>query len=370
MLLVDTMDSFLNNAFIAFTHYEDDGVPKYNEDMIQFLKKLLDNKFIVALLLFLAAWFLYKIRLVIVILFLSFIIMSAMTPLARFFHKRTIPWTLSVIIPYFLVLFIIALLLALIVPAVTTQVGDLAQNLPGYINAVGNFIGTVGGPNISSAVVSNISDSVTNVLNNIFSITGIIFEFILAVFTVVIVSFYLTLDRDRVFSIIAELFSKERKEKIFSILHDVEQKMGVWLRSQILISFIVGTLIWIVLLIIGIDYAASLAVFAGIMEIIPYVGPIIAAVPAVAIALSDSIAKAVVVIAAYLLIQLLESYIIVPQVMKRNIYLHPVVVIMGIVTGGILWGLIGALLAVPIISIFVLSLNRAFPQLKRALSNS
>lgn len=128
----------------------------------------------------------------------------------------------------------------------------------------------------------------------------------------------------------------------------IEEKLGAWLRGQLFLSIIIGLVSYIGLLIFNIPYALPLALLAGVMEIIPVIGPIISAIPAVLIALTISPILALGVAAMYFVIQQLENHLIVPQVMKRAVGLNPLVVILAIAIGSRILGFAGALLAVPL----------------------
>ena len=132
--------------------------------------------------------------------------------------------------------------------------------------------------------------------------------------------------------------------------------MGMWLRGQLFLSFIVGLLVYIGLLILGVKYALVLALIAAILEIIPFIGPTIAAIPAILVGLTDSWIKALVVVILYFVVQQLENHIIVPKVMQKAVGLNPIVVIIVIMVGAKLGGIVGALIAVPVaaaIGVFV-----------------
>ena len=121
----------------------------------------------------------------------------------------------------------------------------------------------------------------------------------------------------------------------------------MWLRGQLILVLIIGALSFIGLTILQVKYALVLAMIAGISELIPYVGPIIGAIPAVFLASSQSLFKAGLVIILYVVIQQLENQIIVPKVMQRSVGLSPLVIIIVMLIGARLAGVVGLLLAVP-----------------------
>ena len=132
------------------------------------------------------------------------------------------------------------------------------------------------------------------------------------------------------------------------IMIRIEEKLGSWLRGQIVLSFIIGGLVYIALAIPGVPFALPLAIIAGILEVVPVIGPIISAIPAILIAFTSSPILAAYVAIAFFVIQQLENSLIVPQVMNKAVGLNPLIVILAVAIGGKLLGISGALLAVPI----------------------
>jgi len=130
----------------------------------------------------------------------------------------------------------------------------------------------------------------------------------------------------------------------------VEDKLGAWLRGQIVLSLAIGVITWFVLTILGIPFALPLAILAGFLEIIPTIGPIIAAIPAVIVAFAISPFMGLVVMLAYVGIQVAENNILVPKIMQKAVGLNPVVILVAILIGANLMGIIGALLSIPLVS--------------------
>ena len=138
------------------------------------------------------------------------------------------------------------------------------------------------------------------------------------------------------------------EERVRNLTVQIEEKLGGWFRGQLFLSLVIGVLSFIGLSILGISYALPLAVIAGVMEVIPVIGPIISAIPPILIALTISPILGLGVAIMYFVIQQLENHLLVPQVMKRAVGLNPLVVILTIAVGSRLLGFAGALLAVPI----------------------
>jgi predicted PurR-regulated permease PerM len=161
-------------------------------------------------------------------------------------------------------------------------------------------------------------------------------------------SYYLLLEHDKIQEKLTLFFPKNSRKMIHNMFQKVEVKLGAWLRGQLLLMLIVGLISLVGLNLLQINFSVSLAIIAGILEIIPIVGPIIATIPAVLVGVTQSGWHAVAVIILYIFIQQLEQSLFVPRVMKSAVGLDPLVVILAIMIGGRLGGTLGALLAIPV----------------------
>lgn len=310
------------------------------------IKYLLHNQILAALLILAAGWLLLEIRGVLIAIFVSYILMAAVSPYVEFLEERRVPKIIAVIIPYIITLAFIFMLIIALLPFFISQIQLLVERLPGYING---DIQVFGMSNINSIVASEVE----NLGRNAFSITSRFFGGVVSAVSVIAISFYLLLYKDSAIRSFVSLFPKREQEKVGKALKHSEEKLGSWLRGQIVLSGFIGVITWVVLTVLGVEFALPLAVIAGLLEIVPTIGPILSAVPAVIVALSISPILALVVIVAYFLIQLFENNILVPRVMEKAVGLNPIVIILGIIIGGKLLGIAGALLAIPFISLLI-----------------
>jgi predicted PurR-regulated permease PerM len=144
--------------------------------------------------------------------------------------------------------------------------------------------------------------------------------------------------------------SKDKRDDIERTMEEINHNLSQWILGQIMISITIGVGAFIAYSLIKLPFALPLAVLAGLLEFVPNLGPTLAAIPAILVALTVSPATVLFTVIAGMLIQTLENNLVVPMIMKRAVQLHPLIVIVGIVTGHALAGLIGAILAVPIIT--------------------
>lgn len=295
-------------------------------------------------------YFLYYIRFILTLLFLSFIIMVALNPIVRKFERRLrLSRVLSIVIVYFLVLAVIAGLLGLLIPPLVSQMQQLVGllSLPWLQDELKNFTFTI-------SELGAILERVGSSLGMIFSIVTSTFSGIFTVFTLLVMSFYLMIDRHNLHLKIG-WFTKDKKHIVAAkqFLTSLEEQLGGWVRGQIILSLVIGTVIYASLSLLSIEYALPLALLAAFLEILPNLGPTIASVPAIIIAwvtMGPAMAGAIVLL--YIVVQQLENNFLVPKVMKDNADVSPLISIVSILIGLQVGGVVGALLAVPTYIVF------------------
>lgn len=303
----------------------------------------ISHKTIIFITLFiLSLWIIYLIRDLLIILFVAIIFVSALSPSVNFFVRLKLPKVLSIAMTYVIIISVLTGFLIIIIPPLVEQSNRLIATSPPLITQFFSVI------NIDKSLLSS---ELTALSKNLFSITLSLFDNLLAIVFLLVITFYMLLEKNNLESRIASLF-KNREEQVKRSIVKIEEKLGAWLQGQLILSLLVGILAYIGLTILNIPYALPLALIAGVMEVVPVIGPIISAIPAIFIALTISPLLSVIVAATYLIIQQLENSLIVPQVMKRAVGLNPLIVILAIAIGSRLLGISGALLAVPIAVVF------------------
>ncbi len=313
-----------------------------------FFKFLLKNQFIAGLLFIAILWILFTLRGILLAFFISYIIMAALSPMVDWLRHQKIPKTIAVVITFFTVVALVVLLILPLVPFFITQIQQLLKSFPLYLDQAASVVGV----NLDIRGVSQIISPQT-LGNNAFALAGGVFGGVFSVITILAVSFYLLMDYDHLKSSIASIFPKKYQDEVTSLVTQINEKLGAWLRGQIVLSLVIGSFTWILLMFLHLPFALPLAVLAGLLEIVPTIGPILAAIPAVIVALTISPNMALVVIIAYIIVQMLENNLLVPRIMQRAVGLNPIAVIIGIIVGGQLLGVMGALLSVPFISLLV-----------------
>jgi len=168
------------------------------------------------------------------------------------------------------------------------------------------------------------------------------------------------LEWPKIVSLVSSLFSGKEEKRIKKLLNDIEAGLGAWVRGEIILMIIVGMLSFVGLTLLQVPYALSLAVWAGLLEIVPIIGPILSAVPAVLVALLVSPVLAVAVVALYFIVQQLENHLIVPNVMRRAVGVNPLITILTLMVGAKLAGISGAVLSVPLVVLLKIILKDIF----------
>ncbi len=286
----------------------------------------------------LGLWIIYLIKDLLIILFVAIILMSALEPLVNFFTKLKLPRSLGIVLTYIIIIAIISAILAAVLPPLIEQSSKLIVTLPPLLSQIFNIA------HIDKGVFQS---QLTSLSANAFSITLSVFDNFLTIIFLLVITFYLLLEHNNLENRISTLFIGQ-EEKVRRLTSQIQEKLGSWFRGQLILSLIIGVFSYIGLIILNVPYALPLSLMAGIMEVIPVIGPIISSIPAIMVALTISPLLALGVTVMYFVIQQLENNLIVPQVMKKAVGLNPLVVILTIAVGSRLLGFAGALLAVPI----------------------
>lgn len=290
----------------------------------------------------LGLWLLYYLRTIIFELFIAFLLMTMMEPLVTFFEKIKIPRILSIALTYVIVIGIFGGTVALIAPTLAQQTTNFINALPSYLSNIG--IDTSNG-NLSSELINQLGNVSGKVLNFTFSV----FSNVLSVLTVLAFTFYLLLTHNNFLGQIELWFGEERGRKIGKIATAIEERLGKWVRGQLLLMLSVGLGTYLGLLLIKVPYALPLAILAGLFEIVPILGPVIAAIPAALIGFGISPLTGIGVIALSFLVNQLENYILVPKIMQKSTGISPLLVLIAIATGAKLAGVVGVIMAVPFV---------------------
>lgn len=322
--------------------------------------------FFKAIVIVVALLFLYLIRDLLLMIVVAIVIASAIDSWIDWLQKKRVPRWLSVMITFVIMIGIIVAIFSLLIPPIVEQSQQLASVLPDYIRTVVDQVSAVRDV-VGEQAFDNMFTSLSSIDNPIsgdsFSVFGTISGILGVVFSIVIVfvlSFYFTVQEGSLKKFVRSLVPMKHRPYVQSLVGRVQKQIGYWLRGQIVLGLIVGIMLYIGLSLLGVKYALLLAILGGLLEIVPYIGPIISAVPAVFLAFTQRPLLALFVLLLYIVVQQLENHIIVPKVMQRVIGLNPLVTIIVILVGVKLAGILGGILAVPIATAIQVFLSDIF----------
>ena len=301
------------------------------------------------------AWFLFAIRDVLLLLFLAIIVSSAVQPIVDRLERKKIPRTVStafIYVAFFTILFwgmkiifpILAEEMKEMGVVLGSYLGSLAKIFQGYSDNINNWNFVEQFSNLNNTT----SGKVTQLGVNIFSNTVGVFTGLFKTMIVASLSFYMVVKEDGAWGFVKNVVPKKYEEYAIGLIQRIQHQVGRWMIGQLILAGIIFLLEYIVLLILNVPLALTLALLGGILEIVPYIGPTLSVIPAMLIGLTVSPWVAVIILIAYILIQQLENHIIVPLLMKKAVGLNPVVIILVLLIGGKLAGIAGLILAVPL----------------------
>jgi len=274
--------------------------------------------------------------------------MSALSPIVDRLQKLKIPRGLAILIIYILIWAAISYGIASLVPPLVEQSSKFISRLPQDISSI-----TQGRLDLS------IFDSRLNALpEQILKIAVSAFTNVAALFTFMVIVFYLIMERKNLHKYLVFLFGQNDAEKrAENLIKKLEVKLGSWMRGQLALMLIVGLMSYFGLTFLGVEFAIPLAFISGLLEIIPNIGPTLSMVPAILVALGTSPVMALAVFALYFLIQQLENSLIVPKVMSKAVGLSPLVIIIALLVGFKVAGIAGAVLSVPSVLFIEIIIN-------------
>ena len=302
---------------------------------------------------------LYLLLDVLMILFLALIISSALDAPISFLEKRKIPRILGAIMIFVAVAALFGVLLYTVIPAAVLEFNSLYNSvLKNYLNiphleSMETFSSLPSIEKIESSLENFAGVFLKGAGSSLVNIVGAVFGGIVSIIAVFILSFYLAVSKYGVEKFLKFVLPVRYEEYVIEIYEHIKSKIGLWLQGQLVLSLIVGILVFLGLLFLGVKYSLIFGILAGILEMVPFVGPVFVGALAALIGFSESFTLGISVIAFFIVIQQLENHLLVPLVMKYTVGLHPVVVVVAFLAGAKLAGFVGILLAIPIAVIIV-----------------
>jgi predicted PurR-regulated permease PerM len=280
------------------------------------------------------------------LLFLAMTLAATLSPIVGRLNRH-MPRVLAVILVYAALLLALGGIIGVAIPAAASQVGQLSSRLPDLIDQAQQFLAQV--PGLDTATFRNaLTGMIGNVGSAAVSVPAAISTSLIDAGLVVFLSLYWLILVPNINAFFFSLFPEGRRQKIRSVLADAAAAMGGYLRGASLNGLVVGILTYLGLTIIGVQYSAVLGLLAGVLELLPVVGPIVAAVIIVIVAVLQSLTKAVLSLAFMVVMQQLENHILVPNIMSSQTSISPLLTLLAVFVGSTLGGFLGALVAIPL----------------------
>jgi predicted PurR-regulated permease PerM len=366
-------------------HEKEEALP---EVRMQFAIGSVAKATVTILAIIIAAWAIYQLADKLLLLVLGLFVAAIIDPTVRMMEKWGFPRGVAILLHYFFLFFIILFLLVSLIPLIAQQLQNIALLLTQYVN---NFMQNpmiqlpLVSPDVNARLtdlarsvlenlsIGQLSDAIQNLGRNMSTIAqswvvfatkvaGSVVAFFVKAIIVLVLAFFIQLEKEKIFLWLAGFFPQRYRVYLDDKADAVHLKIGQWARGQATLGLAIGTLAFIALNILGMsEYAITLAVLAALTEFVPYIGPFIAAVPAVLIALSErGFVWALIVVGVYYVIQWCENNLLVPLIMKRAVGISPIAIMFAMLVGvsfpDLIHPILGLLLAVPattIIGIFL-----------------
>jgi len=265
--------------------------------------------------------------------------------------NRLIPRNVAVLLIYSVVVFVMAFLFTVGLPPVISQSQKLILNLSQIIQSL-NL------PQGLSLSLSGLFPSASSLSGGVISITVSIFSNITALLSLFILSVYMSLDWENIKRRILEILPDKLEEEVSDAMTEIETNIGHWVKGELILMFVIGLLAFIGLEILGVKYSLALALVSGLLEIVPIIGPIISAGIAAIIGFGDSTVKGIGVIPLFIVIHQLENNLLVPKIMEKVSGFSPLAILVALLIGSEFFGIVGAILAVPIMMVLAIIVRR------------
>jgi predicted PurR-regulated permease PerM len=303
-----------------------------------------------------AVWVVINTWQVWLLVFTSLILAAAILPAARFGERRRIPRAVTVLVVYVVVAAVFALMGRLLWPALSEQAKQFMEQLPKLIENVKGWVGDIEyylgtwGASLPSAKSDNVGGMAGTLLANTLKATAGAVGTVVGLLAVVVIAAYLVIDARAVGALLLSLLPPAHRDTAVRLTPAVLERIGGYVRGQLISSVFVGALIAIVLSLLGVRYGLLIGAIAAVFNIVPFVGATLAAVLAALSALNESVALAAFAVLAMWGAQTVEAKFFAPHFVGKATGLHPVVVLIALLAGAHMGGLIGALVAVPFVA--------------------
>ncbi len=317
-------------------------------------------------------WLIFRFYQILFILFIAIVMGTVIRPIVSWLNQRGISRVLGMVLVFILLSVLLIGFLTLLFPLIFNQGSTILAAVPGYYqslrtwaaNSPSQLISSLGDylpPTLKLSVADQSLQTGQQVLDSaeqVFEYLSTGIQVLLVAIVLVLLTFHWTLNGAKYIQSLLLLLPKEKREGINDLISAIESKVGYFIMGQGILCLVIGVMAMVVYLILGLPNAFVLALIAGVLEAVPMIGPLLGAIPAAVIALSISPAKLIWVVVGTVVIQQLENNFLVPRVMRKAVGVNPFVSLLAIFAFSSLFGIAGALMAIPIAAIIQLLLDR------------
>lgn len=361
-----------------------------NDKIDLFKRFFLNNRFVVFLVIllliglnilifthisFVFTPFVVLLKTVLLPIILSAILYYLLNPIVNYLEKKKVKRVYSIFGLYLIIIGILTILISSVFPFLRDQITSFITSLPPFVSDIEKMVNDfIGGNFINQfqlveyidlqGFATQLSDRSLDIVNSAFSnignVIGAVTEIVLAIITLPFILFYLLKDGEKLPGYFIKFLPVSMRKPTLDILKEMNHQISSFIRGQIIVAFCIGVLMYIGFTIIGLEYAPVLALIAAFTNVVPYLGPAIAITPALIVAIVTSPFMVIKLIIVWTIVQLVEGKFISPQIMGRNLRVHPITIIFIILTSGNLFGIVGILLAVPGYALLKVFVTHAF----------
>jgi len=304
---------------------------------------------------------LYLLSDLVMVLLLSIVVASAVEPAARWGVERGVPRALSVLGVYLAAIAFFSFIFYFFVPPIIKDFNQFFHSIPSYLRFLDEWNpwrdvfsyqvvlqGVTSSADSAFGWIGQGADAASQVGGGIVRTVGGVFSGIVNFILVLVISFYLAVQENGIENFLKIIVPVKHEKYVIGLWKRSQGKIGRWIQGQFLLGVLVGTLVFLGLAILGVPHAFIFAVIAAVFELIPIFGPILAAIPAVAVAFGESVGLGLTTLGLYVIIQQFENHLIYPVVVRKVVGVPPILVIIALLVGAKLGGVVGIILSVPL----------------------
>ncbi len=299
-------------------------------------------------------YLLFLVRDIVIWFFFALIISVLFEPAINFLRWLRVPKILAVTFIYLVFFGILGLFLYLTAPLFIDEIKQFSQSVPGYFEKVSPIFKDLKIEALQNleSFTQDITSNLEKVSTSVFNTLAAFFGGVVSAFFIIAISFFISIEEKGIEKVLRLLSPKKNEEYILALFERCQTKVSGWFGARILACLFISIACFLVFYFLGIKYAVILALLCGLLNFIPYIGPLIAGVLlAVFVGVASSWVMALMAVVTFIVINMIENNIISPILTKKFVGLPPVLVLLSVVIGGIIFGFLGAIFAIPVFGI-------------------